>query len=69
METMKAILEFNLPDDRADHLIALHGIDMFCFLVGLRDDIRQHIKHGTDLPKLETLYTEVNQLIDQASPE
>lgn len=66
---MKATLEFNLPEDRSDHFIAIHGIDMFVYLVGLRDQIRQHLKHSADMPKPETIYTEINQLIDQACPD
>jgi len=43
---MKAILEFNLPDDRCEHVIAVHAMDWALSVKALDDVLRNWQKHG-----------------------
>jgi hypothetical protein len=45
---MKAILEFNLPEERGEYNLANHGSDLFCSLWDLDQELRDHIKHNPD---------------------
>ncbi len=76
---MKAILEFNLPEDRSDFEIHNKSTDMYCALTMIREKIFRPIrKHGYSNPELqklsenedvrkfmELLETEYNQLLKQ----
>jgi len=44
---MKATLEFNLPEDRAEHLRAVHAGAAWCALYELDNRLRNLIKYGT----------------------
>lgn len=43
---MKAILEFNLPEDEAEHKYALAGLDALLLIHNLEQEIRQLLRHG-----------------------
>jgi hypothetical protein len=43
---MKAILEFNLPEDQRKFEIANQAVDMVCALGHLEDKLRSYIKYG-----------------------
>jgi hypothetical protein len=47
---MKATLEFNLPDEQAEHYCAIKGQDMLNVLWELRAELRGMLKYG-DLPE------------------
>jgi hypothetical protein len=47
---MKATLEFNLPEEQAEHYCAIKGADMLNVLWELRAELRSMLKYG-DLPK------------------
>ena len=47
---MKATLEFNLPDDQAEHYCAIKGADMLNVLWELKAELRSMRKYG-DLPE------------------
>lgn len=47
---MKAILEFNLPEEQAEHYCAVKGVDMLNVLWELRAELRSMLKYG-DLPE------------------
>lgn len=47
---MKAILEFNLPEEQAEHYCAIKGADMLNVLWELRSELRSMLKYG-DLPE------------------
>lgn len=42
---MKAILEFNLPDDADDHKYALAGLDSLLVISDILDEIRSFLKY------------------------
>ena len=47
---MKAILEFNLPEEQAEHYCAIKGADMLNVLWDLKAELRSMLKYG-DLPE------------------
>jgi hypothetical protein len=47
---MKAILEFNLPDEQAEHYCAIKGADMLNVLWELKAELRGMLKYG-ELPE------------------
>ena len=47
---MKATLEFNLPDEQAEHYCAIKGQDMLNVLWEMRKELRSMLKYG-DLPE------------------
>ena len=47
---MKAILEFNLPEEQAEHYCAIKGADMLNVLWEIRSELRSMLKYG-DLPE------------------
>jgi len=44
---MKATLEFNLPEDRAEHLRAVHAGAAWCALFEVDNRLRNLLKYGT----------------------
>ncbi len=48
-DIMKAILEFNLPDDEFEHLAAVKAMDMYCLMSDTLEHIRQMIKHDQNI--------------------
>ena len=44
---MKATLEFTLPDERAEHICAVKGMDTILILDDLINEIRSFLKHGS----------------------
>ena len=59
---MKAILEFNLPEDKDGHIIATQGIDYICTLWDIDQLCRTMAKHGTDDDKY-TICSKIRDLI------
>ena len=56
---MKATLEFNLPEDQAEHYCAIKGADMLNVLWELKTELRSMLKYG-ELP--EQQYKIVEQI-------
>lgn len=62
---MKAILEFNLPEDGDDFRHAVNGEQYFIALHNIREDVRQIWKHR-ELPEKEhILVDEIYEMINQ----
>lgn len=47
---MKAKLEFNLPDEKNEYLLAVHSQELFSFIWQFRQTLRNKLKHF-DLPE------------------
>jgi hypothetical protein len=47
---MKATIEFNLPDEQAEHYCAIKGSDMLNVLWELKAELRSMLKYG-ELPE------------------
>jgi len=43
---MKALLEFNLPEDKDDHAYALAGVDALLVISDLENEIRSKLKYN-----------------------
>jgi hypothetical protein len=43
---MKAILEFNLPEEQREFEIANQSTDMLCIIGNLEDTLRSYLKYG-----------------------
>lgn len=56
---MKAIIEFNLPEEQAEHYCAIKGADMLNVLWELKAELRSMLKYG-ELP--EQQYKIVEQI-------
>jgi len=56
---MKATLEFNLPDEQAEHYCAIKGQDMLNVLWELKAELRSMLKYG-ELP--DTQYEIVEKI-------
>lgn len=44
---MKAVLEFNLPEDQDDHAYALAGVDALLVINDLEQEIRSKLRYNT----------------------
>lgn len=73
---MKALLEFNLPEDQHDHKYALAGTDALICIDDLLNEIRSKLKHdggefkNCDEKTLEIIRDYMVQLkIDRELPE
>jgi len=62
---MKAILEFNLPEERSEHTHALKGIEYFSILHTIDQRLRSILKHGHDYSSVESLATDLRQYINE----
>lgn len=64
---MKAILEFELPDDQFEHLAAVKAMDMYCLVSDTLEHIRQMIKHDQTISseQADTLDKLRNYIIDE----
>ena len=54
---MKAILEFNLPEDQRSFEIANQSADMYAVICHLAESLRSYRKHGND-------FENVNEALD-----
>ena len=50
---MKAILEFNLPEETTEHLLAIHGADFSYVCQDLDEQIRSWLKYGHEFMTIE----------------
>ena len=64
---MKAILEFNLPDDQQEHQDALNGYKWRLVVQDIADHLRSSLKHGShtveELDVLESIAKRVHETI------
>lgn len=43
---MKATIEFNLPDNNCDHIIAIHAMDFALVCCDMDNELRNWLKYG-----------------------
>ena len=53
---MKVTLEFNLPDDRLDHIQAVSASDMAMFLWDFQQYLREQRKYGEPPDDIDKIY-------------
>ena len=61
-EPMRAILEFNLPEDAGEHMMALHGADWAFIVQHLAENMRSKLKYSE-------MKTETQQMLEEISAE
>lgn len=66
---MKAILEFNLPEDRNEHEIAIHAMDFALTCWDLDQQLRNWLKYGNKFntadEALEATRETLNEILNQ----
>ena len=66
---MKAILEFNLPEEAQAHNYAVNATEAFCALTDIYQKIRSVRKYGADiestLDEIENIVMEINWKYEQ----
>ena len=60
---MKAIIEFNLPEEKREHLAAMHGMDAFCSLWSIQQIIRNAGKHANFTDEQWEVYEQIKAAI------
>ncbi len=64
---MKAILEFNLPEEREDFVMATDGIKYYSAILELYNDLRSKVKYGNmsgdAMTAYEDIYRKVNNIM------
>lgn len=62
---MKAILEFNLPEDRDAHTLSINASKYFCCLFELDQEMRNCLKYGHSYKDVEELAQYVRDYISE----
>jgi hypothetical protein len=63
---MKAILEFNLPEEKYEHERAIHAMDAFALLHDIDQHLRSVVKHGEGgYESVEDLATNIRNQISE----
>ena len=58
---MKATLEFNLPEEKHEHELAINAATMYCAICDLDNHLRNLIKHGDDSEDAKRLAEEIRR--------
>lgn len=62
---MKATLEFQLPDEREEHIRAVHAADAWATLDDIDQELRRILKYGSEITRdqlAETIRAQINEL-------
>lgn len=62
---MKATLEFQLPDEREEHIRAVHAADAWATLDDIDQELRRILKYGSEISRdqlAETIRAQINEL-------
>lgn len=62
---MKAILEFNLPEDSSEHLLAVSASELYSALCEIDRSLRNRIKHGDLSDETRAELEAIRELIPQ----
>jgi hypothetical protein len=60
---MKAILEFNLPEEQEEHRLALNGCKYNCVIIDTLNHIRSKLKYQNLPTKTQKIYEELREFI------
>jgi hypothetical protein len=61
---MKATLEYNLPEERNEHLRAIHSAAAWNALYNIDSMLRNHLKYGSTFNTAEELATQIRHEIN-----
>ena len=62
---MRATLEFQLPDEREEHIRAVHAADAWATLDDIDQELRRILKYGSEITRdqlAETIRAQINEL-------
>lgn len=61
---MKATLEFNLPEESAEHKMAVHAAELYSTLDDIRQLCRTSLKHGHSYQTPEDVFEAIRALVN-----
>jgi hypothetical protein len=67
--SMKALLQFNLPEEKSDHLDALNGSSFKYILQDFDNLLRQKLKHGDHPDEVSLVLQELREYLNGAVNE
>jgi hypothetical protein len=62
---VKATLEFQLPDEREEHIRAVHAADAWATIDDIDRELHRILKYGSEITRdqlAETIRTQINEL-------
>jgi hypothetical protein len=62
---MKATLEFQLPEEREEHIRAVHAVDAWALLDDIDQELRRILKYGSEITRdqlAESIRLQINEL-------
>jgi DNA-binding IclR family transcriptional regulator len=62
---MKATLEFQLPEEREEHIRAVHAADAWATLDDIDQELRRILKYGSEITRdqlAEAIRSQINEL-------
>lgn len=62
---MKATLEFQLPEERDEHIRAVHAADAWALLDDIDQELRRIVKYGSEITRdqmAESIRLQINEL-------
>jgi hypothetical protein len=62
---MKATLEFQLPEERDEHIRAVHAADAWALLDDIDQELRRILKYGSEISRdqmAESIRLQINEL-------
>jgi len=60
---MKGVLEFDLPEDRVSHLVAVHAMDWAIVVDAMDQALRTAIKYGHEYKSIEDALTSLRDFL------
>jgi hypothetical protein len=66
---MKAILEFKLPEDASDHLLATHASDFYLSLFDMDQYLRNILKYGHEFKSADEALEKVREELHEIMTE
>ncbi len=61
---MKATLEFTLPDEREEHLVAVHAENLYFALYEIDGQLRNWLKHGHEFKTADEALEAVREFLN-----
>ena len=62
----KVTLQFTLPEEESDMLLAQRGSEFYCVIVDVINEIRNHNKYGK---KMKEVFTEIERIVHDVNLE
>lgn len=62
---MRATLEFQLPEERSEHMVAVHAMDFALTVFDLEEELRLWMKHGHKFSSADEVIEAVRQKLHE----